>query len=109
MTDLLNFAHTTNRCSARRERCHHSTTGALGERTSSSGRSEPLSPTACESRECSPMAEGDFLPEYEAIKARWTGNGLAEAKILDLGEWDAGEDEAPIPPRKWLLGNLFCR
>jgi hypothetical protein len=55
------------------------------------------------------MAEGDFLPEYEAIKARWTGNGLAEAKILDLGEWDAGEDEAPIPPRKWLLGNLFCR
>jgi AAA domain len=55
------------------------------------------------------MTEGDFLPEYEAIKARWTGNGLAEAKILDLGEWDAGEDEAPIPPRKWLLGNLFCR
>jgi hypothetical protein len=28
---------------------------------------------------------------------------------LDLGEWDAGEDDAPIPPRGWLLGNTFCR
>jgi len=26
-----------------------------------------------------------------------------------LGEWDAGEDERPIPPRRWLLGNSFCR
>ena len=22
---------------------------------------------------------------------------------------DAGEDEAPIPPRGWLLGSTFCR
>ncbi len=27
----------------------------------------------------------------------------------DLGEWDAGDDDAPIPPRGWLLGNVFCR
>lgn len=26
-----------------------------------------------------------------------------------LGEWDAGEDDRPIPPRGWLLGNVFCR
>jgi hypothetical protein len=27
-----------------------------------------------------------------------------------LGEWDAGEvDDEAIPPRGWLLGNVFCR
>jgi hypothetical protein len=26
-----------------------------------------------------------------------------------LGEWDAGEDDGEIPPRQWLLGNVFCR
>jgi hypothetical protein len=26
-----------------------------------------------------------------------------------IGEWDAGEDEKPIPPREWLLGTTFCR
>jgi hypothetical protein len=26
-----------------------------------------------------------------------------------LGEWDAGDDDLPIPPRGWLLGNAFCR
>jgi hypothetical protein len=26
-----------------------------------------------------------------------------------LGEWDAGDDTAEIPPRGWLLGNIFCR
>jgi hypothetical protein len=26
-----------------------------------------------------------------------------------LGEWDAGDDDAPIPPRGWLLDNAFCR
>jgi len=26
-----------------------------------------------------------------------------------LGIWDAGEDDYQIPPRGWLLGNLFCR
>jgi hypothetical protein len=27
----------------------------------------------------------------------------------DLGAWDAGDDAAAIPPRGWLLGNIFCR
>jgi hypothetical protein len=27
----------------------------------------------------------------------------------DLGEWDAGDDPGPIPPREWLLANQFCR
>lgn len=26
-----------------------------------------------------------------------------------LGEWDVGDDNEPIPPRGWLLGNTFCR
>ncbi len=26
-----------------------------------------------------------------------------------LGEWDAGDDDAPIEPRGWLLGNVYCR
>ena len=28
---------------------------------------------------------------------------------VGLGEWDTGEDNAPIPPRAWLLGITFCR
>jgi AAA domain len=27
----------------------------------------------------------------------------------DLGEWDAGDDVEPPPPRGWLLGNIFAR
>lgn len=27
----------------------------------------------------------------------------------ELGEWDAGDDANPVPPRQWLLGNIFCR
>ena len=26
-----------------------------------------------------------------------------------LGLWDAGDDDYVIPPRGWLLGNIFCR
>lgn len=26
-----------------------------------------------------------------------------------LNEWDCGNDPGPIPPRQWLLGNVFCR
>jgi hypothetical protein len=32
-----------------------------------------------------------------------------EAAAATLGEWDAGDDVALIPPRGWLLGNAFCR
>ncbi len=34
-------------------------------------------------------------------------NGSGEAE--PLGEWDAGDDDQPVPPRGWLLGNTFCR
>jgi hypothetical protein len=37
------------------------------------------------------------------------GNGRDEPSIGELGEWDAGDDPGPIPPRQWLLGNQFCR
>jgi hypothetical protein len=30
------------------------------------------------------------------------------ATITALGEWDAGDDPGPIPPRQWLLANQFC-
>ena len=49
------------------------------------------------------------------LAAGGTADGLEqlacvpENNPLDLGEWDAGDDDAPIPPRQWLLGNLFCR
>jgi hypothetical protein len=26
----------------------------------------------------------------------------------ELGEWDAGDDPGPIPPRPWILGDQFC-
>ena len=29
--------------------------------------------------------------------------------MTGLGEWDAGEDGKPIPPRGWLLGSTFRR
>jgi AAA domain len=31
------------------------------------------------------------------------------AATSGLGEWDAGKDDDAIPPRGWLLGNVFCR
>ena len=36
-----------------------------------------------------------------------TAEGTEDAD--GLGEWDAGDDDADIPPRAWLLGNTFCR
>jgi hypothetical protein len=32
-----------------------------------------------------------------------------KSALQGLGEWDAGDDDKPIPPRGWLLGNVFCR
>jgi hypothetical protein len=33
----------------------------------------------------------------------------APTRPAPLGEWDAGDDDRPIRPRGWLLGNVFCR
>jgi hypothetical protein len=55
--------------------------------------------------------ELDVLLEW----AREVGEGPKEDAPSDneqpqdhLGEWDAGDDPGPIPPRQWLLGNQFC-
>jgi hypothetical protein len=42
---------------------------------------------------------------YKQHKAQARG----DAAEPGLGEWDAGEDDEPIPPRGWLLGTAFCR
>jgi len=47
----------------------------------------------------------DYTP---ATTAPLRANGHAPL-VGALGEWDAGSDDEPIPPRKWLLGNIFCR
>lgn len=57
-------------------------------------------------------AEG--AAQAEAARRRYRDertkpNGAADDEPLDLGEWDFGEDNEPIPPRGWLLGNLLCR
>jgi hypothetical protein len=32
----------------------------------------------------------------------------ASNTAASLGEWDAGNDPGPIPPRQWFLANQFC-
>jgi hypothetical protein len=44
-------------------------------------------------------------PEMEEVLNRHNGSGHEGSQ---LGEWDAGDDPGPIPPRQWLLGNQFC-
>ena len=39
---------------------------------------------------------------------RTNGGDGAEARA-ELGEWNAGDDIEPPPPRGWLLGNIFAR
>lgn len=53
------------------------------------------------------MSEADaaiIFAEFE--KGRSNGQASAAGS---LGEWNAGDDPGPIPPREWLLGNQFCR
>jgi hypothetical protein len=48
-------------------------------------------------------ARKKFEPEESSGDAK-----KEDAPACDLGEWDAGDDPGPIPPRQWLLGNQFC-
>jgi RecA-family ATPase len=32
-----------------------------------------------------------------------------DISLEELGIWNAGQDDYKIPPRQWLLGNIFCR
>jgi hypothetical protein len=58
-------------------------------------------------------------PDGEPADERDRANGTGDPKGTEqpppppqasaLGEWNAGEDDWEIPPRGWLLGNVFCR
>jgi RecA-family ATPase len=57
-----------------------------------------------------------IIDEYESIIAEElkrgslsNGGGEHADDVPDLGERDAGDDIDPPPPRRWLLGNQFCR
>jgi hypothetical protein len=45
----------------------------------------------------------------DAEHAKPNGGGEHADDVPDLGERDAGDDVDPPPPRRWLLGNQFCR
>lgn len=52
-------------------------------------------------------------PERGSNRDYYPGSKSAEPPAAEpvpaLGEWDAGADDWDIPPRGWLLGNVFCR
>jgi hypothetical protein len=59
--------------------------------------------------------EQDVADALDALIVRHTRPTPEELADVDfpreasaLGEWDAGDDPGPIPPRQWLLGNQFC-
>jgi hypothetical protein len=60
-------------------------------------------------------ADADWADEPDlserAGRRQANGGGAAEPRVqLPLPRpIDAGEDDGPIPPRGWLLGNTFCR
>ena len=45
----------------------------------------------------------------ETERLLFTDEAAAPYGLSSLGEWDAGDDIDPPPPREWLLGNIFCR
>jgi AAA domain len=52
-------------------------------------------------------ASDDVLAEYaDELEASAEAANQPET---EFGDWDAGDDSAPIEPRGWLLGNSFCR
>ena len=65
-----------------------------------------------------PAAPDDYDGQYGHTQAVIEPKGhdaaepdpsLHQGGTASLGEWDAAEDDDPIPPRGWLLGNVFCR
>lgn len=48
---------------------------------------------------CAEQSRGDSAQAHTNGRAQDAG----------LGEWDAGDDVEPPPPRGWLLGNVFAR
>ena len=61
----------------------------------------------------SPATSGDVADHFGdhtevGRNARRDGAEDIQSKAT-LGEWDAGDDTEPPPPRAWLLGNVFAR
>ena len=50
----------------------------------------------------------DEAPSSTAREAQ-QGDATQPQCITALGEWNAGEDDWAINPRRWLLGTTFCR
>jgi hypothetical protein len=48
-------------------------------------------------------------PDWKAPSLEAFVDEVFEVLESALDEWDAGDDNDPIPPRGWLLGNVFCR
>jgi len=57
------------------------------------------------------MQPDDFWEAVDAEAECETANSSKPSGLVSngLGEWDAGDDNWQIPPRGWLLGNIFCR
>jgi hypothetical protein len=80
-------------------------TGSLSEPTGAEERAQ-------EPAEAQQPPSSATDPRAPAELPRAHGNGAEEAPLdlpSELGEWDAGQDLDPIPPRGWLLGKTFCR
>jgi hypothetical protein len=58
------------------------------------------------------LGKGMLQPHPDLADDDTSSAGTAAAEppeSPELNEWDAGDDLGPIPPRAWLLGNMFCR
>lgn len=55
------------------------------------------------------IAAADLPSDPGDAKEQVESNGDNTTAVVELGEWDAGNDPGPIAPRGWLLGNQFCR
>jgi hypothetical protein len=50
------------------------------------------------------------VPDADEPDEHDKASGDPLSKDPSLAEiWDAGDDDYKIPPRQWLLGNIFCR
>jgi 5S rRNA maturation endonuclease (ribonuclease M5) len=68
-------------------------------------RAEKLEQICFDAPEWAAQTAADAKTETAAT----TSEAPTPAKTAGLGEWDAGDDVDPPPPRGWLLGNIFCR